>query len=84
MSLYLIFDFEFLSTTYKIIPITINAIAIINIWVFICDVLNTPDKISINFPDNLSSTKHAIPVGIVAITIYQNIFPSVDFFFFTT
>ena len=73
ISSYFVFDSAFLSTMYNIIPITINAIAINNI-----SIPNFSHIIS----ENLSNTKLKIPVGIVAITMYQNIFPSVDFSFF--
>ena len=76
ISSYFVFDFDFLSTIYSIIPITINVMAIINISTF---------KLSpTNFSDILSNTKLNIAAGIVAITKYQNIFPSVVFSFFTT
>ena len=64
-------DFTFLSTMYKTIPITINAIPII------IGVVNAS-------PTNLSNTNPIAPPGIVASTIYQNIFPSNVFSFFTT
>ena len=70
ISSYLISDFDFLSAIYKIIPIAINAIAIII-------------GVSNLLPTNLSNIKPIIPPGIVAITRYQNIFPSKLFSFFT-
>ena len=75
MSSYFVFDFAFLSTTYNTIPITISVMAITIISKF---------KLSpINSLDILSNTILNIPAGIVDITKYQNIFPSVVFSFFT-
>ena len=65
-------------------PITISAIAIINISISFSCTLNVVANFSINFSESLSNTKHKIPVGIVDITMYQKILPSVDFFFLIT
>lgn len=73
---YFIFDFDFLSTTYKIMPITIRVIPITSISTF--------KLFSKSAFDILSSIKLNTPAGIVDNTKYQNIFPSVVFFFFTT
>lgn len=71
MSSYFVVDFDFLSTKYNTIPITISAIAIIIGFV----------KVS---SKNLSKTNPIIPPGIVARTMYQNILHSTVFFFLTT
>lgn len=71
MCSYVVLFFPFLSTMYKIIPITIRAIAMMS-------------GFSSAFPANLSNISPIMPPGIVAMTIYQNIFPSKLFFFFTT
>ena len=68
------FDSDFLSTMYKIIPSTINIIAING---------NSIPNFSHKRSENSSNNKLTIPVGIVTATMYQNIFPSVDFSFFT-
>ena len=75
ISSYFTSDADFLSTMYKTIPNTISAIPINNI-----SIPNFSQIVS----ENLSNNKLTIPVGIVTATMYQNIFPSVDFFFFTT
>lgn len=75
ISLYSTFDFAFLSTMYKIIPITIKANAIKNISTIFSSTLKLNASFSITFSDILSKIKHNIPVGIVDITMYQNIFP---------
>lgn len=75
ISLYLTFDFAFLSTTYKIIPITIRANAIKSISTIFSSTLKLTASFSIIFVDILSKIKHSIPVGIVEIIMYQNIFP---------
>ena len=75
ISSYLVSDGDFLSTTYKTIPSTIRAIAII--------IVSIPNLSQI-YSENLSKTKLTIPVGIVTATMYQKILPSVDFSFFIT
>ena len=68
-------DADFLSTMYKTIPNIISAAAI--------NIISIPNFSQIT-SENLSNTKLTIPVGIVTATMYQNILPSVDFFFFIT
>ena len=76
ISSYFVFDFAFLSTNYNTIPITISVMAITIISKF---------KLSpIILLDILSNIILNIPAGIVDITKYQKIFPSVVFSFFTT
>ena len=75
MSLYSTFDFAFLSTTYKIMPITIKANAIKNISMIFSSTLKPIASFSITLSDILSKIKHNTPVGIVEITMYQKIFP---------
>ena len=65
-----------MSTRYRTIPIIINAIDIIIISKF--------KLFPIILSTILSNIKLNIPAGTVAITKYQNIFPSVVFSFFTT